>query len=177
MGGRSLDAKSKQPFAIAMKDGQPYALAGLWKKWKDHKTGAELLTFTVITTDPNEVVQPMHDRMPVIIPEWDYDRWLRPGDPDCPPIDLLRPYDADKMTAWKVGKAVGNVKNDWPELTGPASAAPEQFAEPLPERLGRSSLKISISAFARRACIARRTALLRPSTVRESKRSPNFTTL
>lgn len=62
-----------------MKDGQPYAFAGLWEK--DRKAGAELLTFTVITTDPNEVVQPMHDRMPVIISERDYDRWLRPGDP------------------------------------------------------------------------------------------------
>jgi putative SOS response-associated peptidase YedK len=66
---QKLDAKNKQPFAIAMKDNQLYALAGLWEKWKDRNAGAELLTFTVITTDPNEVVQPMHDRMPVIIPE------------------------------------------------------------------------------------------------------------
>ena len=43
-----------------MKGGQPYALAGLWEKWKDRKAGKELLTFTVITTDPNEVVQPLH---------------------------------------------------------------------------------------------------------------------
>jgi putative SOS response-associated peptidase YedK len=59
--------------------------------------------------------------MPVIIPERDYDRWLQPGDPAQPPVDLLRPYDADKMTAWKVDKAVGNVKNDTPELIQPAS--------------------------------------------------------
>ena len=117
---QKLDAKTKQPFAIAMKDGKPYALAGLWEKWKDRKAGGELLTFTVITTDPNEVVQPLHDRMPVIIPERDYDRWLK-ADPERPPIDLLRPYDADKMTAWKVDKAVGNVKNDTAELMSPAS--------------------------------------------------------
>jgi putative SOS response-associated peptidase YedK len=55
---QKLDAKNKQPFAIAMKDGQPYALAGLWEKWKDRKAGTELLTFTVITTDPNSVVEP-----------------------------------------------------------------------------------------------------------------------
>jgi len=66
-----------------MKGGQPYALAGLWEKWKDRKAGKELLTFTVITTDPNEVVQPLHDRMPVIIPERDYDRWLT-ADPHRP---------------------------------------------------------------------------------------------
>ena len=79
-----------------------------------------MLTFTVITAHPNEVVQPLHDRMPVIIPDRDYDRWLK-ADPDRPPIDLLRPSDADKMTAWKVDKAVGNVKNDTPELMSLAS--------------------------------------------------------
>jgi putative SOS response-associated peptidase YedK len=60
-----------------MKDGQPYALAGLWEKWKDRKAGTELLTFTVITTDPNAVVEPMHDRMPVIIPQCDEKRRLK----------------------------------------------------------------------------------------------------
>lgn len=75
-----LDAKTKQPFAIAMKEGKPYALAGFWERWKDRKARTELLTFTVITTDPNEVVEQLHNRMPCIIPEKDYDRWLRPGD-------------------------------------------------------------------------------------------------
>jgi putative SOS response-associated peptidase YedK len=54
--------------------------------------------------------------MPVIIPAKDYDRWLQPGDPARPPVDLLRPFDADKMTAWNVDKAVGNVKNDTCDL-------------------------------------------------------------
>lgn len=96
-----------------MKDGHPYALAGLWERWKDRKANAELLTFTVITTDPNEIVKPLHGRMPVIIPQIDYDGWLR-ADPDRLPIDLLRPFDEEKMTAWKVDKAVGSVKNGRP---------------------------------------------------------------
>ena len=129
-----ISEKVKQPFAIAMKDGQPYALAGLWEKWKDREAGIELLTFTVITTDPNEVVQPMHDRMPVIIPHKDYDRWLR-SDPDRPPVDLLRPFDAEKMTAWKVDRKVGNVKNDTPDLIDPASA-PEPAEDRSPETPG-----------------------------------------
>jgi len=55
--------------------------------------------------------------MPVTIPERDYDRWLQPGDPDRPPIDLLRPYDADKITAWKVDKAAVKVSNQLATLT------------------------------------------------------------
>ena len=122
---QKLNAKMKQPFAIAMKDGQTYALAGLWERWKDRKVGIELLTFTVITTDPNEIVEPLHDRMPVIIPAKDYDRWLC-VDPLRPPVDLLRPFDADKMTAWKVGKEVGNANNDRPELIEPVRDKDEQ---------------------------------------------------
>jgi putative SOS response-associated peptidase YedK len=114
---QKIDAKVKQPFAIAMKDGTPYAFAGLWEKWKDRAAGeAELLTFTVITTDPNEIIEPLHDRMPVIIPERDYDRWLNVSDTERPPVDLLRPFDSDQMTAWRVARKVGNVRNDSPEL-------------------------------------------------------------
>jgi putative SOS response-associated peptidase YedK len=125
---QKLDTKTKQPFAIALKSKEPYAFAGLWEKWKDRKAGIELLTFTIITTDPNEIVQPMHDRMPVIIPERDYDRWLDVSDTQRLPVDLLRPFDADKMTAWSVRKDVGNVKNDTPdlveEITEPERPAP-----------------------------------------------------
>jgi SOS response associated peptidase (SRAP) len=78
---QKIDAKTKQPFAIGMKDRSPYAFAGLWDRWRDPATKEPLETFTVITTDPNEVVEPLHNRMPVILPERDYDRWLTPGDP------------------------------------------------------------------------------------------------
>lgn len=113
---QKIDAKTKQPYAIALKSGEPYALAGLWEKWKDRAAGgAELLTFTVITTDPNELVQPLHNRMPVIVQERDYERWLHP-DPTRPALDLLRPYEAAEMTAWKVDPRVGNVRNNAPDL-------------------------------------------------------------
>jgi putative SOS response-associated peptidase YedK len=72
--------------------------------------------------------------MPVIIPAKDYERWLR-ADPVRPPIDLLRPYDADKMTAWAVNKDVGNVKNDTPDLIEPAST-PEPAEDRSPESPG-----------------------------------------
>ena len=116
---QKLDAKTKQPYAIAMKNGAVYALAGLWERWKDKKTSTPLESFTIITTDPNELVAPFHNRMPVIIPRRDYERWLAPCAPDRLPLDLLRPYPAEEMIAWKVDPKVGNVRNDSPELFEP----------------------------------------------------------
>ena len=53
--------------------------------------------FTILTTDPNELMEPIHNRMPVILEPRDYERWLEPGDPARPPVDLLRPFPAEKM--------------------------------------------------------------------------------
>ena len=64
-------------------------------------------------------MQPIHNRMPVIIPPNDYERWLAPADPAHLPVDLLRPYPADEMKAWKVSRAVGNVRNNSPGLIVP----------------------------------------------------------
>jgi putative SOS response-associated peptidase YedK len=110
-----LEAKTKQPFAIALKSGEPYALAGLWERWQP-KEGPALETFTILTTDPNELMEPIHNRMPVILDPRDYARWLQPGDPARPPIDLLRPFPAEKMLAWPVSGRVGNVRNNDPQL-------------------------------------------------------------
>ena len=122
---QKVNAKTKKPFAIALKSGEPYGFAGLWERWHDKAADADLLTFSVITTDANSVVESLHDRMPMILPERDYSRWL---DVDAPPLpmDLLRPYDADQMTAWRVDKRIGNVRNDTPDLLQEQSAAPEE---------------------------------------------------
>lgn len=123
-----IDAKNKQPYAIALNSGEPYAFAGLWERWKTRQ-GSSLETFSIVTTGPNELMRPIHDRMPVILERRDQDRWL-----DClagdsvetakPPIDLLRPYPADKMRAWTVSPQVGNVRNNTIELL-------DQVAEPV----------------------------------------------
>jgi putative SOS response-associated peptidase YedK len=102
---QKLDPKHKQPFAIALASREPYGFAGLWERWKDPDTKQWLETFSIITTDPNELVEPLHNRMPVIIERKDYARWL--GGPSFP---------AEQMTAWKVDTAVGNVRNDNPDL-------------------------------------------------------------
>jgi putative SOS response-associated peptidase YedK len=99
---KKLDAKTKQPYAIAMKDAELFAFAGLWDSWNDKETGKALETYTVITTDPNELMEPIHNRMPVILHRQDYERWLSPGDPAQLPVDLLRPYPVEAMKAWRV---------------------------------------------------------------------------
>jgi putative SOS response-associated peptidase YedK len=112
---QKVSAKSKRPFAFGMQNGEPYAFAGLWERWKP-KEGEPLETFTILTTDPNELAQQVHDRMPVILRRGDYSRWMEPGEPDRPPVDLLRPYPAEEMRSWPVNERVGNVRNDDPDL-------------------------------------------------------------
>jgi putative SOS response-associated peptidase YedK len=112
---KRFDAKTKQPYAIALKSGEPYAFAGLWESWRP-KEGDPLETFTILTTDPNELMQSIHNRMPVILEPRDYDRWLDGANPQAPPVDLLRPFPAEKMLAWPVTDRVGNVRNNDPEL-------------------------------------------------------------
>ena len=109
---QKIDAKTKQPFAIGMQDGSPYAFAGLWERWHDAGAEAALETYTILTTDPNAVLEPLHNRMPVILAPKDYDRWLAPAEPQQLPTDLLRAFPAELMTAWKVDRQVGNVRNN-----------------------------------------------------------------
>jgi len=116
---QKTDAKAKQPYAIAMRDDSLFAFAGLWEMWKDRAKDQVLETYTILTTDPNELLEPIHNRMPVILAPRDYQRWLEPGEPTHLPTDLLRPYPAEEMKAWKVGGAVGNVRNNAPELITP----------------------------------------------------------
>lgn len=118
---KKLDEKNKQPYAIGLKDDSLFAFAGLWETWKDKVTGEALRTYTIITTDPNELMEPIHDRMPVILARKDHERWMAPTDPAHLPVDLLRPYPAEEMKAWKVGKAVGSPKNNDPSLIEPVA--------------------------------------------------------
>lgn len=105
----------KQPMRITMRDGQPFAFAGLFDTWIA-PDGQRLHTCTIITTRPNEVVAEIHDRMPVILRRQDESIWL---DRDRTDVDLLQsllaPYDAGGMRAYPVSNLVGNAKNDLPE--------------------------------------------------------------
>jgi putative SOS response-associated peptidase YedK len=114
-GNTNTQPKTKRPFAFALTSGEPYAFAGLWDRWQG-KDNEVLETFTILTTDPNELMEPVHNRMPVILEPKDYERWLDPEATARPPVDLLRPYPADCMRSWPVSGRVGNVRNNDAEL-------------------------------------------------------------
>jgi putative SOS response-associated peptidase YedK len=115
---KRLDAKTKQPFAFRLRDDAPLAFAGLWDAWKD-PTGEWLQSFSIITTDANELTSEVHTRMPVILHPRDYSRWLE-RDLDRPPVDLLRPFESEAMAAQPCNPLVGNVRNNGPEMLNSA---------------------------------------------------------
>ena len=112
---KKLSPGTKQPFLYTLKHTGPFALAGLWDAWKDPRTGEWLQSFAVITTGANELAADVHDRMPVLLRPRDYDRWLQRSETTFP-SDLLRPYDAEDMCVVTCNPAVGNVRNNGPEM-------------------------------------------------------------
>ena len=124
--------KARQPYAIGMKDGPAFGLAGIWENWKDPSTGEWVRTFAIITTDSNELVAGIHDRMPVILRPEDYDRWLG-IEPD--PRDLLHPFPAELMRMWPISTRVNSPKNDDPDLITPVSLDSSKTPEQGPNSL------------------------------------------
>jgi putative SOS response-associated peptidase YedK len=102
-------AKAKQPFAIAMKDGKPFGIGGIWENWRDPASGEWVRTFAAITTPANELVAQIYDRMPLIIHPEDYERWLSD---DRDPHELMQPFSAEKMRMWPVSTRVKKPQND-----------------------------------------------------------------
>jgi putative SOS response-associated peptidase YedK len=108
--------KWKQPYAIAMKSGEPFALGAVWESWTRPTTGEVVRSFAIVTTSANEAVGVIHDRMPVIVAPESYARWLG-IEPD--PYDLLQPYPSEPMTIWPIGRKVGSPANDTPDILDP----------------------------------------------------------
>lgn len=107
------EGKTKQPFFIHRRDGKPFALAGLWARWKDPELGAPRDTFTILTTSANELIRPLHDRMPVILDPKDFDLWLDPAIDDRERLEpLLAPYDPDQMETFPVSRSVNSPAHD-----------------------------------------------------------------
>jgi len=113
------EGSGKRPFALRLASREPFAMAGLWDRWKTPE-GGELLSFTILTTAANEVASAVHDRMPVILPREAEAMWLDPTESEAALKSLLVPY-AGEMEAVSLGTAVNNPRNDGPELLTPVA--------------------------------------------------------
>ena len=111
---RTLAGRKKQPFAFKMRDDAPFAFAGLWDAWKE-PGGDWLQSYSLITTEANELAADVIDRMPVILHPKDYARWLDRAE-ERPPLDLLRPFEPESMVKWPCNPLVGNFRNNGPEM-------------------------------------------------------------
>jgi len=110
-----------EPFAVRRADGEPLAFAGLWSIWRNPETAERLYTCSIVTTDPNELVARVHNRMPVILDRGDWNAWLSETTPLAELRPMLRPAAADEMDIYAVSPAVNNVRNEGPELLSPLS--------------------------------------------------------
>lgn len=110
------DPKNKHPFRFKMNNDDLFAMAGLWESWKS-PDGQVIHSATIITTEANEIMAPIHNRMPVILTKEDEQRWIDPSIQDSEQLSfLLKPYDADKMDTYEVSKDVNSPRNNDPHL-------------------------------------------------------------
>ncbi len=112
-------SKSKTPMYITLASGKPFAFAGLWEFWQS-PDGSQVLSCAIITTEPNELMAGIHNRMPVILPPETYPLWLDPNDRRPDELNgLLQPYPAAEMVAYPVSRQVNSPSIDAPELILP----------------------------------------------------------
>lgn len=110
----------REPFHIRLRERKPFAFAALWNEEKDASAPQPLFTCAILTTEPNAVMDGIHDRMPVILAERDHDVWLDSKNANADALQkLLTPYPAEEMRAYPISTRVNSVKNDGPELVEP----------------------------------------------------------
>jgi putative SOS response-associated peptidase YedK len=111
---KTMDGRRpKQPYRFAMTDGTPFAIAGLWARWKEPASGKTVRSFTIITTAPNALCAAVHNRMPVILGAGDHQTWLGEVAASNDELQaLLRPFRADQMEAHIIGPEIGNLRRD-----------------------------------------------------------------
>ena len=111
----------KQPMWIGLRDRRPFAFAGLWEHWSPNH-GEPIESCTIITTQPNVLMQSIHNRMPVILAPQDYETWLDPAFQQVATLNtLLRPFPAEHMTAFPVSTVVNNPRHDAPQCLEPVA--------------------------------------------------------
>ncbi|HEX8734950.1 MAG TPA: SOS response-associated peptidase [Pyrinomonadaceae bacterium] len=114
---------AKQPFYFYLKEKEVFGFAGLWEEWIDKTSGDVLETCTIITTEANDVLKPVHERMPVILKAANYDEWLDPKENNTDRLQkLLAPYPADEMSSHAVSTSVNFPDADSAELIKPLNS-------------------------------------------------------
>ena len=113
--------KRRKPYAVAMLEGEPFALGGLWEAWRAKDDGEWLITCAILTTEPNDLLAPIHDRMPVIIRPEDYRAWVDPETETAAVRGLVASYSAKEMRAWEIGLLVNDPKTDDSRILTPVS--------------------------------------------------------
>ena len=126
---KQTEKKTKQPYFIGLKNEEPFAFAGLWEHWES-RDGSAIDSCTIITTEANDLLRNVHDRMPVILHEPDYDRWLDPKLPNRDTLQfLLVPYPAAEMSFFPVSTLVNNARNETPDCVKPVKEQEMLFPE------------------------------------------------
>jgi putative SOS response-associated peptidase YedK len=144
-------AGSKPVYKFEMPDGSPYALAGLFSEWRPKRGSMHppLDTFSILTTEANELMQPIHSRMPVVLHPRDFDRGLNDYDESRPPIDLLRPYETEGLRMTPANRLVGNVRNNGPEMLIALSRSKSTW--PSPQAILPAMRTETVAEFTKRA--------------------------
>ena len=118
--------KARQPYCFEVNEGELFAFAGLWDRWKD-PSGQWVKSCSILTTTPNAVTGYVHDRMPVILDRADYDLWIDPGMTNVEAVsEMLKPYDAQMMRSYPVSSRVNHVANDDAACSTPVQLTPVQ---------------------------------------------------
>ena len=113
--------KRRKPYAVAIRDGEIFALGGLWEAWRAKESGEWLITCAILTTEPNELLEPIHDRMPVIVKEDDYASWISPATAAVEVRRMVQPYPDELMRTWEIGVLVNDPKTDDASILTPVS--------------------------------------------------------
>lgn len=111
--------KRRKPYAVAIRDGEIFALGGVWEAWRARETGEWLITCAVLTTAPNELLEPIHDRMPVIIRPEDYPTWIDPSTKVGDVRRLVSAFPAEEMRTWEISLLVNDPRTDDARVIAP----------------------------------------------------------
>ncbi len=112
--------RAKTPFLVRLKSSEPFGLAGLWDQWADPGTGGKIVSSTIITTEPNELVSEIHNRMPAILRPQHYETWLDPRETRDDAIKgCILSYPSEEMAAFEVSRLVNNPSYDAPDCVAP----------------------------------------------------------